>query len=175
MCLFVSWRQRTLAAPPFPEIVLWSPLRDPAASQTSECRELLSRARASYVILAQRQPGKLPTPRKHGIADSLLPKELVCGQQAAMLLLLVLLRLMLPLLHQNALHLERQLLLCPSATSTPPFPLPLPIPIPIDTALPVACWGKIRKFSRISSIHQLSSLLASSKAPYRLRYQIDLN
>ena len=55
----VSWRQRSLAAPPCPEIVLWSPLRDPAASQTSECRELLSRARASFVILAQRQPGKL--------------------------------------------------------------------------------------------------------------------
>ena len=33
--------------------------RSPSESQTSECSDLLSRSRATFVIVAQRQPGKL--------------------------------------------------------------------------------------------------------------------
>jgi len=36
-----------------------SSFKDPRASQTSECNELLDPARARYLIHAQRQPGKL--------------------------------------------------------------------------------------------------------------------
>ena len=47
--------------PPLPEIVLWiAASRSPSESQTSECSDLLSRSRATFVIVAQRQPGKLP-------------------------------------------------------------------------------------------------------------------
>ena len=46
--------------PPLPEIVLWiAASRSPSESQTSECSDLLSRSRATLVIVAQRQPGKL--------------------------------------------------------------------------------------------------------------------
>ena len=46
--------------PPLPEIVLWiAASRSPSESQTSECSDLLSRSRATFVIVAQRQPGKL--------------------------------------------------------------------------------------------------------------------
>ena len=46
--------------PPLPEIVLWiAASRSPSESQTSECSDLLSRSRATLVIMAQRQPGKL--------------------------------------------------------------------------------------------------------------------
>ena len=45
---------------PLPEIVLWSTAsQHPSESQTSECSDLLSRSRATFVIVAQRQPGKL--------------------------------------------------------------------------------------------------------------------
>ena len=45
---------------PLPEIVLWiAASRSPSESQTSECSDLLSRSRATFVIVAQRQPGKL--------------------------------------------------------------------------------------------------------------------
>ena len=48
--------------PPLPEIVLWiAASRSPSESQTSECSDLLSRSRATFVIVAQRQPGKLRT------------------------------------------------------------------------------------------------------------------
>ena len=48
--------------PPLPEIVLWiAASRSPSESQTSECSDLLSRSRATFVIVAQRQPGKLPS------------------------------------------------------------------------------------------------------------------
>ena len=47
---------------PLPEIVLWiAASRSPSESQTSECSDLLSRSRATFVIVAQRQPGKLHT------------------------------------------------------------------------------------------------------------------
>ena len=46
--------------PPLPEIVLWSTaVQHPSESQTSECSDLLSRSRATCMIVAQRQPGKL--------------------------------------------------------------------------------------------------------------------
>ena len=46
--------------PPLPEIVLWiAASRSPSESQTPECSDLLSRSRATFVIVAQRQPGKL--------------------------------------------------------------------------------------------------------------------
>ena len=46
--------------PPLPEIVLWiAASRSPSESQTSECSDLLSRSRATFMIVAQRQPGKL--------------------------------------------------------------------------------------------------------------------
>ena len=46
---------------PWTEIMLWAtPEVHPRALQTSECRELLNPTRASCLILAQRQPGKLP-------------------------------------------------------------------------------------------------------------------
>ena len=46
--------------PPLPEILLWTTAsRHPSESQTSECSDLLSRSRATFVIVAQRQPGKL--------------------------------------------------------------------------------------------------------------------
>ena len=46
--------------PPLPEIVLWTTTSlHPSESQTSECSDLLSRSRATFVIVAQRQPGKL--------------------------------------------------------------------------------------------------------------------
>ena len=46
--------------PPLPEIVLWTTaLQYPSESQTPECSDLLSRSRATFVIMAQRQPGKL--------------------------------------------------------------------------------------------------------------------
>ena len=46
--------------PPLPEIVLWSTAsQHPSESQTSECSDLLSRSRATCLIVAQRQPGKL--------------------------------------------------------------------------------------------------------------------
>ena len=49
--------------PPLPEIVLWiAASRSPSESQTSECSDLLSRSRATLVIVAQRQPGKLQSP-----------------------------------------------------------------------------------------------------------------
>ena len=45
---------------PLPEIVLWTTAsQHPSESQTSECSDLLSRSRATFVIAAQRQPGKL--------------------------------------------------------------------------------------------------------------------
>ena len=45
---------------PLPEILLWTTAsRHPSESQTSECSDLLSRSRATFVIVAQRQPGKL--------------------------------------------------------------------------------------------------------------------
>ena len=45
---------------PLPEIVLWSTAsQHPSESQTSECSDLLSRSRATCLIVAQRQPGKL--------------------------------------------------------------------------------------------------------------------
>ena len=41
--------------------MLWAtPKGPPRALQASECRELLNPTRASCLILAQRQPGKLP-------------------------------------------------------------------------------------------------------------------
>ncbi|MEC7236314.1 MAG: hypothetical protein VXV86_06520, partial [Verrucomicrobiota bacterium] len=46
---------------PWTEIMLWAtPKGPPRALQASECRELLNPTRASCLILAQRQPGKLP-------------------------------------------------------------------------------------------------------------------
>ena len=63
--------------PPLPEIVLWSTaVLHPSESQTSECSDLLSRSRATCLIVAQRQPGKLiiivrharTTPRKNGMS-----------------------------------------------------------------------------------------------------------
>ena len=46
--------------PPHPEILLWSAASlHPPESQTSECSDLLSRSRATFLIVAQRQPGKL--------------------------------------------------------------------------------------------------------------------
>ncbi len=46
--------------PPLPEIVLWTTTSlHPSESQTSECSDLLSRSRATCLIVAQRQPGKL--------------------------------------------------------------------------------------------------------------------
>jgi hypothetical protein len=49
---------------PLPEIVLWiAASRSPSESQTSECSDLLSRSRATFVIVAQRQPGKLQSTR----------------------------------------------------------------------------------------------------------------
>ena len=46
--------------PSLPEIVLWSTAsQHPSESQTSECSDLLSRSRATCLIVAQRQPGKL--------------------------------------------------------------------------------------------------------------------
>ena len=46
--------------PPLPEIVLWiAASRSPSESQTSECSDLLSRSRVTFVIVTQRQPGKL--------------------------------------------------------------------------------------------------------------------
>ena len=43
-----------------PEIVLWTTaVLHPSESQTSECSDLLSRSRATFLIVAQRQPGKL--------------------------------------------------------------------------------------------------------------------
>ena len=46
---------------PSKEILLWAtPSEPPRALQASECSELLDPTRTSYVILAQRQPGKLP-------------------------------------------------------------------------------------------------------------------
>ena len=54
--------------PPLPEIVLWiAASRSPSESQTSECRDRLSRSRATFVIMAQGQPGKL-TQMFHAIA-----------------------------------------------------------------------------------------------------------
>ena len=48
--------------PPLPEIVLWiAASRSPSESQTSECSDLLSRSRVTFVIVTQRQPGKLPS------------------------------------------------------------------------------------------------------------------
>ena len=45
---------------PLPEIVLWTTAsQHPSESQTSECSDLLSRSRATFLIAAQRQPGKL--------------------------------------------------------------------------------------------------------------------
>ena len=52
---------------PLPEIVLWiAASRSPSESQTPECSDLLSRSRATFVIVAQRQPGKL----LYSVADS---------------------------------------------------------------------------------------------------------
>ena len=46
--------------PPLKEIVLWTTTSlHPSESQTSECSDLLSRSRATCLIVAQRQPGKL--------------------------------------------------------------------------------------------------------------------
>ena len=39
----------------------------PRALQTSECNELLDPTRTSYVILVQRQPGKLETVKRDGV------------------------------------------------------------------------------------------------------------
>ena len=45
---------------PWTEIMLWAtPKGPPRALQASECHELLNPTRASCLILAQRQPGKL--------------------------------------------------------------------------------------------------------------------
>ena len=57
---------------PLPEIVLWTTAsQHPSESQTSECSDLLSRSRATFVIAAQRQPGKLlqRTPLTHKYAQ----------------------------------------------------------------------------------------------------------
>ena len=52
--------------PPLPEIVLWiAASRSPSESQTSECSDLLSRPRPIFVIIGQRQPGKLPNVTDH--------------------------------------------------------------------------------------------------------------
>ena len=52
---------------PLPEIVLWSTAsQHPSESQTSECSDLLSRSRATCLIVAQRQPGKLIQPISSG-------------------------------------------------------------------------------------------------------------
>jgi hypothetical protein len=71
---------------PWTEIMLWAtPKGPPRALQASECRELLNPTRASCLILAQRQPGKLSTAQiRHvpsqlahntgvAVADSRLP------------------------------------------------------------------------------------------------------
>ena len=51
---------------PLPEILLWTTASlHPSESQTSECSDLLSRSRATFVIVAQRQPGKLHNRRRH--------------------------------------------------------------------------------------------------------------
>ncbi len=53
------WHSRERGVPQT-EIVLWTtPEEPPEALQASECGELLDFARASCLILAQRQPGKL--------------------------------------------------------------------------------------------------------------------
>jgi hypothetical protein len=52
------WHSRERGVPQT-EIVLWTtPEGPPEALQASECGELLDFARASCLILAQRQPGK---------------------------------------------------------------------------------------------------------------------
>ena len=57
---------------PLPEIVLWSTAsQHPSESQTSECSDLLSRSRATCLIVAQRQPGKLTN---HGLFKLLLQR-----------------------------------------------------------------------------------------------------
>ena len=56
---------------PLPEIVLWiAASRSPSESQTSECSDLLSRSRATFVIVAQRQPAKL---HNHSCRERLAP------------------------------------------------------------------------------------------------------
>ena len=65
---------------PQPEILLWTTASlHPSESQTSECSDLLSRSRATFVIVAQRQPGKLhstpptaerPTPRNRSAGNA---------------------------------------------------------------------------------------------------------
>ena len=57
---FFCWQPRGREMP-LSEIMLWAtPKGPPRALQTSECRELLNPTRTSCLILAQRQPGKLP-------------------------------------------------------------------------------------------------------------------
>ena len=55
-----SLRAARSRRPPLPEILLWTTTSlHPSESQTSECSDLLSRSRATCLIVAQRQPGKL--------------------------------------------------------------------------------------------------------------------
>ncbi len=59
------------------EILLWmTPSESPRALQTSECNELLDPTRASWLILAQRQPGKFISSLTHRAPGShRLPPE----------------------------------------------------------------------------------------------------
>ena len=61
------WKERVRNLPG-PEILLWATHEaPPRALQTSECSELLNPTRTSYVILVQRQPGKLAKVRRDGV------------------------------------------------------------------------------------------------------------
>jgi hypothetical protein len=58
---YFEWQPRVRWLPQT-QIMLWVTLKEPPrALQTSECRELLNPTRTSCLILAQRQPGKLPS------------------------------------------------------------------------------------------------------------------
>ena len=60
-----DWHSRERGVPQT-EILLWTtPEGPPEALQASECGELLDFARASCLILAQRQPGKFICPPAH--------------------------------------------------------------------------------------------------------------
>ena len=63
---------------PLPEILLWTTAsQHPSESQTSECSDLLSRSRATLVIVAQRQPGKLSS--SLGNRNAPMHSSLTCG------------------------------------------------------------------------------------------------
>ena len=64
---------------PWTEIMLWAtPKGPPRALQASECRELLNPTRASCLILAQRQPGKLPAEWKSTLHTAPILASTVC-------------------------------------------------------------------------------------------------